>query len=215
MTENREPRDVEARLRASLHAYAEAVDDEPVRRPSAGTTPGGRDRASVAPRWRVPSLVAAAVVAVAGGAWLVVDGPPPSSPTAAAVSPTAEGGPEAAAAQPPEEGEPADARPSDAAAAAVGPAGRLVVLPPAEVGVAYPFDLYTRCGVVGADVAGVWFEADPALIEEFGPPSGWDDPYSRGTLTLEAPDQAVFRDDAGHELVLRAAAESERPPPCD
>jgi hypothetical protein len=211
MTENREPRDVEARLRDSLHAYAEAVDDEPVRHPSVGTAPGGRERSSAVPRWRVPTLVAAAVIAVAGGAWLAVDEPPPSSPTAAAGSATAEGGPEAAAAQPPEEGEPADAGPS----AAVGPTGRLVVLPPAEVGVAYPFDLYTRCGVVGADVAGVWFEADPALIEEFGPPSGWDDPYSRGTLTLEAANRAVFRDDAGHELVLRAAAESERPPPCD
>jgi hypothetical protein len=81
------------------------------------------------------------------------------------------------------------------------------------VGVAYPFDLHTHCGVRGADVGGIWFTADSPLVEEAGPPAGWGDPYQRGTLTLESEDEAVFRDDAGHELRLRAA-ESERPPPC-
>ena len=77
--------------------------------------------------------------------------------------------------------------------------------PPVEIGTAYPFDLYTHCGVVGAESAGVWFAADPPLVEEFGPPAGWGDPDQRGTLTLESADVAVFRDDAGHELALRAA----------
>jgi hypothetical protein len=221
MTAKREPDGVEARLRASLHAYAAVVDDGPpvrrgtvgaggpaMRRGSAGA--GGPRRSSTARRWRAPALVAAAVIAVAGGAWLVADDPTPASSTAAPGSTADESGPEAAAAEP--QDEPGDARQSEDAAA--GPGGALVVPPPAEVGVAYPFGVYTHCGILGADVAGVWFAADPPLVEEFGPPAGWDDPYQRGTLTLESTDLAVFRDDAGHEVTLRAA-ESERPPPCD
>lgn len=214
MTEDREPRDVETRLRASLRAYAEVVDGAPVRRRPAGTDSVPPEKSSAMRRWRVPALVAAAVVAVAGGGWIVADGPGTSSPIAAPGSTTSEAGPEAAAGRSPED-ELAAARPSeDAEAAAAGPAGQLVVLPPAEVGVSYPFDLYTHCGILGADVAGAWFAADPALVEEFGPPAGWGDPYQRGTLTLESPQEAVFRDDAGHDLSLRAAPESERPPPC-
>ncbi len=218
MTADRNPGDVEARLRASLRAYAEVVDEAPARHPSAGTEqPGARTRPSAVRRWRAPVLVAAAVLAVAGGAWVVLDDPAAPSPTAAAPgSTTTEAGPEAAAAQPPEGGTSADARASEGmAAAAVGPGGQLVVLPPAVLGVTYPFDLYTHCGVFGADVAGIWFAVEPVLVEELGPPPGWGDPYQRGTLTLESAVEAVFRADAGPELTLRAAPESERPPPCD
>lgn len=218
MTENRDPGDVEARLRASLHAYAEVVDDEPARRTPAGTDPGSRDRSASVRRWRVPALAAAAVLAVAGGTWLVVDDPAAPSSTSAPASTTADRGAAAAAAPPPEEDEPAGAAgpAEDLAAAAVGPEGRLVVRPPAEVGVSYPFDLYTQCGIYGADVGGDWFAADPPLVEVGAtPPAGWDDPYQRGTLTLGSADEAVFRDDAGHELALRAAPESDRPPPCN
>jgi hypothetical protein len=215
MTADRDPQDVEARLRASLRAYADVVDDVPPARSSAAAGRGAREPTSLVRRWRTPALVAAAVLAVAGGAWVVADGPATESPTAAPASTTADGGAEAAAAQPSGDDELAGTQRADDefAAPAAGAAGQLAVLPPAEVGIWYPFDLYTHCGIVGADVAGVWFAADPPQVDEFGPPAGWDDPYQRGALRLETADQAVFRDDAGHELSLRAA-ESERPPPC-
>lgn len=215
MTGNREPQDIESRLRASLHAYAEVVDEAPPSRSPGATDPGVRERSFLVRRWRTPALVAAAVLAVAGGAWVVADGPAVPSPTAAPASTTAESGAEAAA-QPPDNDALTGARPpeDDVAAAEVGPAGQLVVPSPPEVGVAYPFDLYTHCGIFGADVAGVWFAADPPLVEEFGPPAGWGDPEQRGTLTLDSADEAVFRDDVGHELRLRAAPDSERPPLC-
>jgi hypothetical protein len=215
MTADRDPQDVETRLRASLRAYADTVDTTPA--PSSARPDTGVPERSLVRRWRTPALVAAAVLAVvAGGAWLVADDPGASSPTAAPASTTADRGAEAAAAQPPGEDGPAGTRSAadEFAAAAEGPAGQLVVVPPAEIGVWYPFDLYTHCGIHGADVAGVWFAADPPLVDEFGPPAGWDDPYQRGTLRLESADEAVFRDDAGHEISLRTA-EAERPPPCD
>ncbi len=215
MTADRDPRDVEARLRASLRAYADVVGETPT--PSSVRTDAGVPERSLVRRWRTPALVAAAVLAVAGGAWLVADDPGATSPTAAPASTTADSGAEAAAAQPPGEDGPAGTRSAadEFAAAAEGPAGQLVVVPPAEIGVWYPFDLYTHCGIHGADVAGVWFAVDPPLPQDpNGPPAGWDDPYQRGTLRLESADEAVFRDDAGHEITLRAA-ESERPPPCD
>lgn len=210
---DRDPRDVEARLRASLRAYADAVEETPARSPV--RRGGGGPERSLVRRWRTPALVAAAVLAVAGGAWLVADDPGAPPPTAAPASTTADGGP-AAAAQPPGEDGPAATRRTEdeLAAAAQGPAGQLVVVPPAEIGVTYPFDLYTHCGIQGADVAGVWFAADPPLVDGSGPPAGWDDPYQRGTLELDSADEAVFRDDAGHEIVLRAAG-SERPPLCE
>ncbi len=201
MTGNPEPRDVEARLRASLKAYAEVVGEAPARRPAAD-----RPARSSTRRWRAPALVAAAVAAVTGGV-LLVSGPLSSSdPVAAPASVPADGGVEAATDRPESGG---------GSAAAAGPAGVLTVPPDPEAGDAYPFDLYTHCGIVGADVGGRWFAADPPLAEGSGPPVGWGDPYQRGTLILQGADEAVFRDDAGHELRLRAAPDSERPPPCD
>lgn len=207
MTGNGDPRDVEARLRASLNAYAEAVDVEPARAPR---RVGGSGRASRSPGRRSSLLAAAAVLAVAGGTWVVVDAADDPSSTAA----SAGGG--AAVQEGDARAESAPGSPFDSSGEAVaGTAadGVLTVPFPAEVGIPYPYDLSTHCGVLGADVAGVWFAAVPPLVEEFGAPAGWDDPYQRGTLTLESDDGAVFRDDAGHEVRLRSA-ESERPPPC-
>lgn len=207
MTGNQEPRDVEARLRASLNAYADAVDVEPERAPG---RVGGSRRVSRSPGWRSAVLAAAAVLAVAGGTWAVLDAGDGPSTTAAS------GGGEAAVVDGDARAEsaPGSAFDSSAGSAAGAPAdGALGVPSPAEVGIPYAYDLYTHCGVLGADVAGIWFAAAPPLVEEFGPPAGWDDPYQRGTLTLESEDVAVFRDDSGHEVRLRAA-ESERPPPC-
>lgn len=209
MTENREPRDVESRLRASLHAYADAVDVEPARSPRRSV---GRQRSPGLRGWRASVLAAAAVLAVAGGTWVVLDEGNDPSPTAAS------GGGEEAVVESDARAEAAPESSGEAGAeaqagTAFDAAAPLAQLPEVAVGVPYPFDLYTHCGVLGADIAGVWFAADPPLVEEFGPPVGWGDPYQRGTLTLETVDEAVFRDDAGHEVRLRAA-ESERPPPC-
>ena len=209
MTGNREPKDVEARLRSALGAYADVVDDQPVSRPARTTAP----RRSAGRGWRASVLAAAAALAVVGGTWAVLDGGGDPSTTAAS------GGGEARVLEGDAAGGSAPGSATDTAEEAqAGSAHESAVplseLPRVEVGVEYPFDLYTHCGVLGADVGGVWFAADPPLIEEFGPPAGWRDPYQRGTLTLQASDEAVFRDDAGHEVRLRAA-ESERPPPCD
>jgi hypothetical protein len=84
------------------------------------------------------------------------------------------------------------------------------------VGVAYPLDLLTHCGVLGADIGGVWFAAEPPLVEgAANPPPDWGNPYQRGTVTLLSADAAEFGDDAGHRVRLRAADESARPAPCD
>lgn len=222
MTGNPEPRDVEARLRAALHSYADVVAEQPVSRPARTAAP---HRAAVR-GWRTSILAAAAVLAVAGGTWAVLDGGTDPSTTAASgggeattldSDARAEAAPEAStdsSAASAADASAAEAAPAGTAAAASDASGALVVLPPAEVGVVYPFDLYTHCGVLGADVAGVWFAAQPPRVEESGPPADWGNPYQRGTLTLVSTEEAVFRDDMGHEVELRAAPDSERPPPC-
>ena len=199
--------DIEARLRASLHAYAALVADPgddvalPVRA-AAG---------SVVRRWRAPLLVAAAVAAVAGGVWTaaaVVD--PGSSETVAGAdsAASAPGGDERAetfgGAEDSSTGDSGDSAQSAEAAAV-----------PPEVGATVPFELYTRCGILGAYLDGVWFAAETPLVEGgANPPAGWGDPYQAGTLTRESADTAVYRDDLGHEVRLRVAPD-EAPPPCD
>jgi hypothetical protein len=209
VTENE--RNVETRLRAALHAYADVVDEEAPRRPALGRAP------AVAPvrGWRTPLLVAAAVLAVAGGTWVVVDQATGPSSTAASGADAAmlEGDPRAESA--PEQSTDSSAEEQAGTAFDAAPGEALMSVPaPVEVGGSYPLGLYTHCGVLGVDVGGRWFAADPPLVEEFGPPAGWGDPTQLGTLTLESEDEAVFRDDAGHSLRLRAAPDSERPAPC-
>jgi hypothetical protein len=195
------PEDIEERLRASLRAYAELVDapEEPGVRASAPWPVAGRRRR----RGAVLAAAAAAAV-VSGSVWLA--GVDRSDPVAGqATGSTAESSVEAA------EG--------DTRAAAEAPAvpGEVLTAPPSpQVGVAYPVDLLTHCGIVGTDIGGTWFAAEVPLVDGPGnPPPGWGNPYQRGTLTLLAADEAVFRDDSGHEVRFRAAGQAERPPPCD
>lgn len=208
MTGDREARDVESRLRASLNAYAEVVDVDEV---LSGERVAASRRSPAPRRWRSALVAAAAVLAVAGGTWAIVDRGDGAAPTAASAGESAvlDGEARTGSARPSTVDPSAEAA---AGAAAAGEAPRLPESP--EVGVPYSFDLYTHCGVLGADVGGIWFAARPPLLDGPGsPPPGWDDPHQRGTLTLEAPDTAVFRDEAGHEVRL-SAAESERPSPC-
>jgi hypothetical protein len=208
MTADR-PEDMEERLRASLRAYAELVDapEEPaVRAPGPPRVAGHR-------RWRGAALVAAAAVAVVSGSvWLV--GVDRSGPVVAAgngsTASTAESSVETA------EGDTRAGTSGGLAEAPAGPGAVLAAPPSPQVGDTYPVDLLTHCGVVGTDIGGAWFAAEVPLVDGPGnPPPGWDNPYQRGTLTLLAADEAVFRDDSGHEVRFRAAGESARPAPCE
>jgi hypothetical protein len=201
------PEGIEERLRSSLRAYAELVDapegDELPARSGTPATP----RAAIR-RWRGAVLAAAAAAAVVtGSVWLVTgDG---SEHVAATSAGSAESGAEGSAELPESDTWAAAGVPNGAVSSSAGPASP-------EVGVAYPLDLFTHCGVFGTDIGGVWFAADPPLVEGAGnPPPGWDNPYQRGTVTLLTADEAVFADDAGHEVRLRAADDSARPGPCD
>jgi len=85
-----------------------------------------------------------------------------------------------------------------------------------QLGVGYPFDLLTHCGIVGITVGDVYFVADPPLIRfPSSPPAGWDNPFHRGTLTFSSPDEAVFTDSAGHRVTFRADPTGTDPPICD
>ena len=188
--------DLERRIRESLRAYAETVeapDDDAL-----PTRPAAR-RPSVG-RWRgVAVAAAAAAVVVTGSAWVVSaqrDGTDSAATSAVAGADAAESTSHAAAS------------PSGSSADSAEALG--AVLPGAPV----PYVLYTHCGIHGADIGGVWFAADPPLVEDDGPPDGWGDPDQPGTLTLLSATAAVFTDDLGHEVRLRAD-ESARPPLCE
>ncbi|MFD7446465.1 hypothetical protein [Streptomyces sp. NPDC059909] len=76
---------------------------------------------------------------------------------------------------------------------------------PAASGRAMPFDLYTHCGIDEARIGSTYFEAETPLSDGSGnPPEGWDNPTQHGTMTLVSKTEAVFTDDAGHEVTFRA-----------
>jgi hypothetical protein len=71
-------------------------------------------------------------------------------------------------------------------------------------GRARPYRLYTHCGIDEARIGDGFFEAVHPLSDGNGnPPAGWGNPYQLGSMTLVSPTQAVFRDNAGHEVVFR------------
>ncbi|MEV7569259.1 hypothetical protein [Streptomyces tanashiensis] len=68
-----------------------------------------------------------------------------------------------------------------------------------------PFELYTHCGIDEARIGSTYFEAETPLSDGSGnPPEGWGNPTQRGTMTLKSETEAVFTDDAGHEVKFRA-----------
>lgn len=74
---------------------------------------------------------------------------------------------------------------------------------PASEGI--PFEVYTHCGIDEARIGSTYFEAETPLSDGSGnPPEGWDNPTQRGTMTLKSKTEAVFTDDAGHEVKFRA-----------
>jgi hypothetical protein len=195
--------DIETRVRSSLRAYADLVEEH-----GPAVVPA-RPAAGVVRRWRAPALVsAAAVLALLGAFWLVDVQGWGDYPALAPAPATAEADPGGAA----------DRTTGSAAPEAAGHAtGDASIAMPGSptVGVPYLFELYTHCGVTGAWIGGDWFAAVPPLLNGAGgPPAGWANPSQPGTLTLLTSDEALFRDPAGHEVRFRAAPGSE-PPPCD
>lgn len=192
--------ELERRLRDSLRAYADLVEPaHDAELPARAPAPVRR-----AHRWRAAVLAAAAAVAVGGGSvWLVGDQDAVTAAGSAASDASTVGG---------------TAEDEGAAAAAAGSAAdsaEALGAPAFAVGVAYPIDLPTHCGVLGADLGGVWFAARPPLVGGAGDaPPGWDDPVQHGTVTLLSADEAVFADAAGHSVRLRAD-EAARPPRCE
>lgn len=64
--------------------------------------------------------------------------------------------------------------------------------------------LYTHCGIDEARIGNRYFEAVHPLSDgQDNPPAGWGNPYQRGAMTLLSPTEAVFRDDAGHQVLFR------------
>jgi hypothetical protein len=74
--------------------------------------------------------------------------------------------------------------------------------PGAEIGRPYEYDLYTHCGILGAEFDGREWDATPPLTNGSGnPPEGWGNPSDHGTMTLLAENVAEFKSDGG--LVAR------------
>src|SRR6516164_8078939 len=73
----------------------------------------------------------------------------------------------------------------------------------ATAGSAHPYILYTHCGIDEARIGNRYFEAVHPLSDGLNPPPGWGNPYQQGTMTLLSPTEAVFRDQAGHQVQFR------------
>ncbi|QFZ21655.1 hypothetical protein [Saccharothrix syringae] len=89
----------------------------------------------------------------------------------------------------------------------------------AEVGVAYPFDLYAHCGVRHALFGGRAWEVEQPVVDPPGEPLARGSVnYLPGTAELVGPDRLRFTADAdapvlpGAVVLFRPTADS--PPPC-
>ncbi|MER7540995.1 hypothetical protein ABTX77_40520 [Streptomyces sp. NPDC097704] len=68
-----------------------------------------------------------------------------------------------------------------------------------------PFDLYTHCGIDEARIGSAYFAAETPLSDGSGnPPEGWGNPIQHGKMTVKSKTEAVFTDDAGHEVKFHA-----------
>ena len=78
---------------------------------------------------------------------------------------------------------------------------------------AFPYALYTHCGVNEANIQGRWYAAETPLSDGHGnPPAGWGNPYQSGTMTIRSATRADFTDSAGHRVtfILRPNATGPR-----
>jgi len=68
-----------------------------------------------------------------------------------------------------------------------------------DLGLEYPYVLYTHCGVLSAYFDGRLWLARPPLSDGSGnPPPAWGNPSDRGTMTLVSEDRAEFRSENGN-----------------
>jgi hypothetical protein len=79
-----------------------------------------------------------------------------------------------------------------------------------------PFDLLTHCGINGAMIDGVWWQASPVLSDGQGnPPDGWDNPYQSGVLHFADETNATFTGNpqkgSNLEVNLRRTTSTEYP----
>ncbi|MGW4032465.1 hypothetical protein ACWEFL_24665 [Streptomyces sp. NPDC004838] len=64
-----------------------------------------------------------------------------------------------------------------------------------------PFELYTHCGIEGAQIGSTYFVAKTPLSDGSGnPPDGWGNPSQKGTMTVTSATEAIFTDKAGHRV---------------
>ena len=69
---------------------------------------------------------------------------------------------------------------------------------------ASPFSLYTHCGINEIRLGSHYYVAQKPLTDGQGnPPTGWDDPYQQGTITLTSASTAVFQDSRNHHVTFR------------
>jgi hypothetical protein len=92
-----------------------------------------------------------------------------------------------------------------------------------QLGVAYPYDLYTHCGIRYAQFGGRWWEVSPPRAEPAAR-AGADGVtrytgYTAGTMTLVGTDVARFVVDVRHaapdDPVVTFFPASGQPPPCE
>jgi hypothetical protein len=65
----------------------------------------------------------------------------------------------------------------------------------------FRYELYTHCGINGAQIGSVYYAARTPLSDGSGnPPDGWGNPGQEGTMTLVSEKEAVFTDSLGHRV---------------
>lgn len=85
-----------------------------------------------------------------------------------------------------------------------------------EVGVSYPYELYTHCGIRDAYFDGRLWVAKPVLSDgSDNPPEGWDNPDDVGTMRLVSPDAATFDNAAGRTAKFAPAPKGYAVEPCE
>ncbi|WP_141485785.1 hypothetical protein [Rhodococcus sp. WS3] len=71
-----------------------------------------------------------------------------------------------------------------------------------EIGTAYSYKMYTHCGAREAKFASEYWEAVNTDARRNNSPSGWDDPYQKGTMTRLSETAAVFEADGREKRYL-------------
>lgn len=87
--------------------------------------------------------------------------------------------------------------------------------PPASgTGTTFAHTIWTHCGIEWTQIGGDWWRTVPLDDGHGNPPPGWDRFRQEGTMTITAPDGAVFVDTEGRSLLFWPAAAGEAPPGC-